>query len=53
MVGLVLAASRALVVEGGGGGGSGGGLGASADPEAALAEVALHTHYLPAHWRGR
>jgi hypothetical protein len=33
-----------------------GGFGAPAappDPERAMAELALHTHYLPRHWRGR
>lgn len=23
------------------------------DPERAMAELVLHTHYLPRHWRGR
>ena len=40
---MVLALSRAFIIEGG----------VAFDPEAALADVVVHTHYLPRHWRGR
>jgi autophagy-related protein 9 len=42
-LGIVLAASRAFVGE----------EPVAHDPEAAMAEVVLHTHHLPRHWRGR
>eukprot|EP00887_Chlorella_sp_A99_P005099 scaffold25.g5099.t1 len=45
VLGVVLAASRALVVDGA--------EAAALDPELALMEVVAHTHHLPAHWRGR
>lgn len=44
LLGVVLAASRALIVEPST---------SSFDPGMALLEVAAHTHYLPRHWRGR
>ncbi|KAI3424722.1 hypothetical protein D9Q98_008111 [Chlorella vulgaris] len=43
VVGVVLALSRAFVIESE----------TAFDPEVALMEVVLHTHYLPRHWRGR
>ena len=44
LLGVILAASRALIVEPST---------SSFDPGMALLEVAAHTHYLPRHWRGR
>ena len=44
LVGVVLAVSRALVVERGQD---------AFDPEMAMLQVVAHTHYLPRHWRGR
>ena len=42
-MGLVLAASRGLIVE----------PGTAFEPELAMLETFAHTHYLPRHWRGR
>ena len=42
-LGIVLAASRAFIVE----------PGTAFEPELALLETVAHTHYLPRHWRGR
>ena len=43
MLGVVLAVSRAFIVE----------TGVACEPELALLEVVAHTHWLPRHWRGR
>ena len=43
MLGVVLAVSRAFIVE----------AGVACEPELALLEVVAHTHWLPRHWRGR
>lgn len=42
-LGIILAASRGLIVE----------AGTAFEPELALLETVAHTHYLPRHWRGR
>lgn len=42
-LGIVLAASRGLIVE----------PGTAFEPELAMLETFAHTHYLPRHWRGR
>lgn len=42
-LGIILAISRAFVQESG----------VAYEPEEALTEVVMHTHYLPRHWRGR
>lgn len=42
-LGIILAVSRGFIQESG----------VAYEPEEALTEVVMHTHYLPRHWRGR